>query len=514
MYYCTPTAGERFFLQLLLTVVRGPTLFENLKTVNGVVYSTFREAYQALHLVEDDQEWFKCFSEAVEFVSGSSLRSLFVSALLFQELNEPKSLWDRFCLNICDNLDVRIAQLGLLNQLCSDDTSNAFHQNLPKLDYGLYLLEQALIDAGKALTDFNMPGPLFQWRSLMEQSSTINSNVFIQAEVAYYRNVKEQNYQQKISMMNISQKAVFDEIIDIISSNPNTAHFFLKGPAGTGKTFVYNTLCHYFRRQGKIVVCVPSSGIASLLLPGGRTSHSRFKIPLNTYPDSVCLIKKNSDLAAMLRQCSLIIWDEIPMQHRHCFEAVSRTLLKFRLALWWYPCCLGGGNFAQIGPVVKHGQHHHIVEASLAKSIEIWQNLKKLKLTENMLLSGSNPIDQSFSQWIVDEINRYVLEQLPGNKTSLFAVDCITQEDSTGSEDHQIPTEYLQSLNPHGLPLSVLELTIGTPVMILRNINAENGLCNGTRVTVLSIGEFLLKIKLPGVDGSVEVIPRFTLSTL
>ncbi|KAG1501484.1 hypothetical protein G6F53_011072 [Rhizopus delemar] len=292
MYYCTPTAGERFFLRLLLTVVRGPTSFESLKTVNGVVYSTFREACQALHLIEDDQEWFKCFSETVEFVSGSSLRSLFVSALLFQELNEPKSLWDRFCLNICDNLDVRIAQLGLLNQLCSDDTSNAFHQNLPKLDYGLYLLEQALIDAGKTLADFNMPGPLFHWRSLMEQISTINSNVIIQAEVAYDRNVEEQNYQQKISMMNIGQKAVFDEIIDSISSNPNTAHFFLQGPAGTGKTFVYNTLCHYFRRQGKIVVCVASSGIASLLLPGGRTSHSRFKVFLNVYPDSVCLIKK------------------------------------------------------------------------------------------------------------------------------------------------------------------------------------------------------------------------------
>ncbi|KAG1488340.1 hypothetical protein G6F52_013961 [Rhizopus delemar] len=120
----------------------------------------------------------------------------------------------------------------------------------------------------------------------MEQISTINSNVIIQAEVAYDRNVEEQNYQQKISMMNIGQKDVFDEIIDSISSNPNTAHFFLQGPAGTGKTFVYNTLCHYFRRQGKIVVCVASSGIASLLLPGGRTSHSRFKIPLNIYPDS------------------------------------------------------------------------------------------------------------------------------------------------------------------------------------------------------------------------------------
>ncbi|EIE88043.1 hypothetical protein RO3G_12754 [Rhizopus delemar RA 99-880] len=93
-------------------------------------------------------------------------------------------------------------------------------------------------------------------------------------------------------MMNVGQKTVFDEIIDSISSNPNTAYFFLQGSAGTGKTFAYNALCHYFRRQGKIIVCVASSGIAFLLLPGGRTSHSRFKVPLNVYPDSICPIKK------------------------------------------------------------------------------------------------------------------------------------------------------------------------------------------------------------------------------
>ncbi|OBZ78522.1 ATP-dependent DNA helicase PIF1, partial [Choanephora cucurbitarum] len=115
---------------------------------------------------------------------------------------------------------------------------------------------------------------------------------------------------------------------------------------------------------------------------------------------------------------------------------------------------------------------------------------------------------------MVDEINKYVLDQLPGEETSLFAVDCITQEDSTGAVDRQMPAEYLQSLNPPGLPPSILELKVGMPVMILRNISAERGLCNGTRVTVLSIGEFLLKIKLPNVDGRIEVISRFTLSTL
>ena len=52
-------------------------------------------------------------------------------------------------------------QLGFTDQLSSHETEHAFHKDLPKLDYGLYLLEQAPIDAGKALADFNMPRPLF-----------------------------------------------------------------------------------------------------------------------------------------------------------------------------------------------------------------------------------------------------------------------------------------------------------------------------------------------------------------
>ncbi|OBZ81125.1 hypothetical protein A0J61_10827, partial [Choanephora cucurbitarum] len=109
--------GKIFFLCLLLTVVRGHTSFQDLRTVNGVVFDTFREECQALHLIEDDQEWFKCFPKAVVFVSGSSLRSLLISALLFQELNQPAALWNEFCLSICDDLDVRMRQLGFTDQL-------------------------------------------------------------------------------------------------------------------------------------------------------------------------------------------------------------------------------------------------------------------------------------------------------------------------------------------------------------------------------------------------------------
>ena len=62
--------------------------------------------------------------------------------------------------------------------------------------------------------------------------------------------------------------------------------FFLHGFGGTGKTYVYNTLCHALCGQRKIVLCVASSGIASLLLISGRTAHSTFKIPIEIHEGS------------------------------------------------------------------------------------------------------------------------------------------------------------------------------------------------------------------------------------
>ena len=66
---------------------------------------------------------------------------------------------------------------------------------------------------------------------------------------------------------------------------------------------------------GALILCVTSSGIAALPLLGGRTSHSRFKIPLLVHESSVCSITKTSHLADILRKAALIIWDEVPMQH-------------------------------------------------------------------------------------------------------------------------------------------------------------------------------------------------------
>jgi len=67
--------------------------------------------------------------------------------------------------------------------------------------------------------------------------------------------------------------------------------FFLYGYGGTGKTFMWRTISSALRSKRKIVLTVASSGIASLLLPGGRTTHSKFRIPIPTMENSICNIE-------------------------------------------------------------------------------------------------------------------------------------------------------------------------------------------------------------------------------
>jgi hypothetical protein len=56
MYFATPSAGEKFYLCTLLTVVKGPTSFENLCTVDGHLHPTFKAACLAQGLLEHDNE--------------------------------------------------------------------------------------------------------------------------------------------------------------------------------------------------------------------------------------------------------------------------------------------------------------------------------------------------------------------------------------------------------------------------------------------------------------------------
>ena len=63
-------------------------------------------------------------------------------------------------------------------------------------------------------------------------------------------------------MFNEEQRAAFDCIVSSISNGTHTM-FFIDGPAGTGKSFLYNTLILYLKNEGKKLIVVASSGVAA-----------------------------------------------------------------------------------------------------------------------------------------------------------------------------------------------------------------------------------------------------------
>ncbi|XP_076928055.1 uncharacterized protein LOC143591869 [Bidens hawaiensis] len=155
-------------------------------------------------------------------------------------------------------------------------------------------------------------------------------------------------------------------------------------------------------------------GIASLLLEGGRTAHSRFLIPINLNEDSTCSIKRNPDICNLINKTDLIIWDEAPMIHKHAFEALDRTLKDVikdgNRSNCEHPfggkVIVFGGNFRQILHVVQNRSRSDIVNASLSLS-HIWTKCKVLRLTKTMRLTvgcqSSNLEDTiRFAKWLLE----------------------------------------------------------------------------------------------------------------
>ncbi|GJU23409.1 DNA helicase PIF1, ATP-dependent [Tanacetum coccineum] len=92
IFYSSPASGERYYLRMLLNVVRGITDFEKLITVNNRLCATFKEACFAYGLLNDDREWTHAISEASLWALGPQLRDIFITILLFCDVARPLEL--------------------------------------------------------------------------------------------------------------------------------------------------------------------------------------------------------------------------------------------------------------------------------------------------------------------------------------------------------------------------------------------------------------------------------------
>jgi ATP-dependent DNA helicase PIF1 len=179
------------------------------------------------------------------------------------------------------------------------------------------------------LSKYNLPNPSVDFQNVDGVCRIVAEE--INYDVEHLQTFWDQGY----TRANDHQRQVLDSVTSALAIGDGGL-FFLDGPGGTGKTFVESLLLAHVRAQGQVALAVASSGIASILLEGGRTSHSRFKIPIDVHSESICSISAQSDLAKLLQMATLIVWDEAPAQHRHCFEAVDRTLKDLRKSSTWF----------------------------------------------------------------------------------------------------------------------------------------------------------------------------------
>ncbi|XP_037475643.1 uncharacterized protein LOC119353153 [Triticum dicoccoides] len=115
----------------------------------------------------------------------------------------------------------------------------------------------------------------------------------------------------------------------------------------------------------------------------------------------------------------------------------------------------------------------------------------------------------------VDQINTYIMSQIPGEEVTYLSSDTTCKAMSTvEDEDMLYPTEFLNSLTFSGIPDHELRLKIGLPVMLMRNINQSAGLCNGTRLTITQLGKrFIEGQVITGTNiGDKVYIPRIIMS--
>ncbi|XP_028791347.1 uncharacterized protein LOC114747221 [Neltuma alba] len=270
--HVSPSQGEAYYLQVLLTKMRGPLSYRDIRTVDNVVQPTFRAVCYALGLLQDDQEYIDAVKEAAFWATGQYLRRFFVSMLLCHCLSNPILVWEQTKHLICEDL------------LSLDD-----YPSLPK-------------------------------PSSTEFLDTTN-NLLLQ-ELSHDKDACAADAARLVASLTNEQIKIFHEVLNAVSRTTD-GFYFVYSYGGTGKTFLWNALTAAVRANGDVVINVASSGIAATLLPPGRTAHSRFAIPIDINEDSTCNISHGSPVSHLLRSAKLIIWDEAPMIKRHCVEAVD-----------------------------------------------------------------------------------------------------------------------------------------------------------------------------------------------
>ncbi|XP_045031637.1 ATP-dependent DNA helicase pif1-like [Daphnia magna] len=522
-------------------------------TVDQIVHPTFKAAAIALILLEDDTAWARAMQEAAAFQMPLQLRQLFVDICLF---SNPSDALHLFEINLNHLIEYYIRS--------GHEANVAKNLTLKWIQNKLRLHNQTMEDLSLTVPDFHL----------------INQLVEAQMEENNENSQREKRLmgEMMLAQLNDGQRAAFDQVMTAVNdvNNSHPRQYFLDGPGGTGKTFLYNTLITVLQGQGRQVIAVASTGYASNLLLDGTTYYSQFKIYPPITETTRSKIEEASYNAQLIRNASLIISDEATMKTNHALDAINhlfQTVMKNRVDPYGGKVLLLGGDFRQFLPVVRHGNRVKIIEGTITNNAT-WPLFRQLQLVQNMRTADGS---QDFADWLIqlgngslaqtprlndpdlieipqdllnirtnliehvfgdpsDLLNESIREQVcnrailcPKNEDCLMinnkiigempvalkfckSIDIIDSEDP--KEISNYPPEIFNTFNVSGLPLHQLKLKIGAIVILLKNIDSRQGLCNGTRLIIKALSGNLIVAEIVAGKhkGHNVFLPRMSMS--
>lgn len=245
-----PSQGDLFYLRAILQS-RPCRSFALARTVGTVEHPTFQDAANDLGLFADSDEATHAILEGIHNLrTPRELRVLFVHLLVNECVSVPIKLWD-----LCQQ------------DLAYDFTLQSGNVVQLGIDRALEDLSHLLEEYGKKLSDFGLPEATVHTREVMHELQRWGP---MAGELA----ARAEN---TAKIFKPQQLAIYTQILSAVLEN-RPLYAFVDGKAGRGKTTLVNTLCNKLRSLGRIVIPTATAAFAAQLYPGGRTTHSAFKV--------------------------------------------------------------------------------------------------------------------------------------------------------------------------------------------------------------------------------------------
>ncbi|CAA7032660.1 unnamed protein product [Microthlaspi erraticum] len=499
---------DAYYLRVLLGVVQGPESFNDIKTYNGVLYPSYKDACYARGLLENDQEYVDDIVRRSFTCTPADLRQLFVIMLSSDSLTSPEVVWNSTWEML--SADIEFNRRRHLNRpaliLSDEDKRELALQEIVKIikrnggdfkrfttmpkpkgmnqdtdnvlvvDETSYNREQLKADHDRDLpklttahSRFGIPINPYEFTTCTMKKGCDLENLVKEAELIIW---------DEAPMMSRHCFESLDRSLADIMRNTNGKPF-------GGKFIVFGA---DFRQ---VLPVIPVAGRAEIVLSALNSSYMWKHC-------KVLKLTKNMHLLSGLLS-----------------EEEASDIKEF--SEWILDVGDGKINEPNDGEAEIEIPDEFLItdqeEPIESISRKIYGDASFLNQIKDPIFFQGRAILCPTNE-DVDMIDQHMLDKLNGEEKIYLSSDSIDPSDVAAVNDEALSTEFLNSIRASGLPNHSLRLKIGCPVMLLINIDPIGGLMNGTRLQITQLADFMIEAKVITGEktGEIVLIPRLLIT--